>query len=515
LALLVAAAIAAVLVSGSDSADPRAPAGLPGKPPPLLGVALVGSGGMTVAIDAYGAVVDLRPNPASPALLAVSAASQAAGSADPAAAIVPMVRLRAADEAVPIYSADWVRQRYRGGTNVLVTKAGFGRAEVAITWVATDDSLACLTAGRGGSVALSLPAQLHGEDVLAPEGTTKPVHCDDPLASRAFRQAIAADRRWLARARPLGAGAPAWASRLYGRSLLVLRGLTAPGGAVAAGPREGWAYVWPRDAGAAALAYASAGYLPEARRVARFLLGLDLEAAARFDGDGDAVEGRDAQGDAGGWTAAAADAAGLRLPPSLAAALRHYRWRDRPDYQEKSPGNYLANALAAQGPGGPKTLLDGAKSARRPRLGWSIVGDPGSGVDSAVAWAVRPFARPALYPAARRSLRLLLSSGGRFGIVPSADWPEDDPWSAPTAWSAWAFATLTREDSRRHTPALARADRRDALRLLATLRRAATPAGDLPERVDARSGLPRSTTPLAWSHAFAILALRELWPSRR
>jgi len=45
------------------------------------------------------------------------------------------------------------------------------------------------------------------------------------------------------------------------------------------------------------------------------------------------------------------------------------------------------------------------------------------------------------------------------------------------------------------------------------LHRAATPLGLLPERVDAQTGLPTSTTPLAWSHAFAILALRELWPS--
>ena len=47
---------------------------------------------------------------------------------------------------------------------------------------------------------------------------------------------------------------------------------------------------------------------------------------------------------------------------------------------------------------------------------------------------------------------------------------------------------------------------------MADLRRAATPLGLLPERVDARTGIPRSTTPLAWSHAFAILALRALWP---
>jgi GH15 family glucan-1,4-alpha-glucosidase len=47
---------------------------------------------------------------------------------------------------------------------------------------------------------------------------------------------------------------------------------------------------------------------------------------------------------------------------------------------------------------------------------------------------------------------------------------------------------------------------------MAELRRDLTPAGLLPERVDARTGTPTSTTPLAWSHAFAILALRQLWP---
>jgi GH15 family glucan-1,4-alpha-glucosidase len=44
------------------------------------------------------------------------------------------------------------------------------------------------------------------------------------------------------------------------------------------------------------------------------------------------------------------------------------------------------------------------------------------------------------------------------------------------------------------------------------LRRAGTGAGMLPERAGPSSGLPRSTTPLAWSHAFAVLALRELYP---
>jgi GH15 family glucan-1,4-alpha-glucosidase len=73
-------------------------------------------------------------------------------------------------------------------------------------------------------------------------------------------------------------------------------------------------------------------------------------------------------------------------------------------------------------------------------------------------------------------------------------------WTAPTAWSAWALGAL--------------GERRAADRLLAELRRAATPQGALPERVDAGDGHPTSTTPLAWSHAFAILALRARYPDR-
>ena len=125
------------------------------------------------------------------------------------------------------------------------------------------------------------------------------------------------------------------------------------------------------------------------------------------------------------------------------------------------------------------------------------VADSGTDLDSAAAWAVRPFTRPALLPAARRTLLRLTAERGRFGITPSQDWPDEDPWTAPTAWCAWSLAAL--------------GERRPALELMAALRRAATPLGLLPERVDARTGIPRSTTPLAWSHAFAILALRALW----
>jgi hypothetical protein len=300
--------------------------------------------------------------------------------------------------------------------------------------------------------------------------------------------AVHPDSRWLASARPLGSGAPAWARRMYARSLLVLHALTdRRTGAAVAGAREGWAYVWPRDAGTVAIALVAAGYRGEARRIVRFLRGLDLGAAARFHPNGTPVDGRDAQGDAAGWIVAAASAVAL---PSTPAARP---WQSMDDYQENGSGDFLANAIAAGAPHiqglfeTPAGML-----ARR-------ANDLASGLDSAAAWAVRPFPHPALYPLVRPTLLRIAAHSGRFGIVPSENWAGgEDPWTAPTGWTAWSLAAL--------------GERRAALRLMAELRRAATPAGMLPERVDARTGIPTSTTPLAWSHAFAIMALRELWP---
>jgi hypothetical protein len=402
---------------------------------------VIGGGERTAAVDAYADVVDLRAaGPAGPALVSVSAKRQAAGTVSPSEALIARVTLRDGTS-LPLWRADSVRQRYLPSTNVLRTVAWFG------------DQKTVVVRGIGGPGA------------------------------------IRADRRWLARARPLGVGAPRWARAMYRRSLLVLRALTdRRTGAVAAGARDGWAYVWPRDAAAVALAFAAAGYRPEAGRVAHFLERLDLPAAARFDGTGEPVPGRDAQGDAKGWVAAAERAAGLPV------RRQRYAWRDRADYQEGEAGDYLANAIAS--------ALDPASIRARfasPR-GLNRAGDVyGADLDSTAAWAVRPFPGPVLFPVVRRTLLRLAAQGGRFGIVPSEGWHGgEDPWTAPTAWTAWALAGLGK--------------RRAALVLMADLRRAATPLGLLPERVDARTGLPASTTPLAWSHAFAILALQELWP---
>ena len=450
-----------MVVSGGSGADPRTPPALPGLPPPFLGVAVIGSGARSAAVDAYGDVVDMRaPGPAGRALIYNPAARQAAGSVPADTGVT--ARMRVSGHWIPLWRADSVRQRYVRGTNVLLTVARVG------------DRRAVIVRSLGGTAATR------------------------------------ADRRWIAQARPLGTNAPGWARRMYERSLLVLRALTdRRTGAAAAGARDGWAYVWPRDASTVAMALAAAGYRAEARRVVRFLLGLDLGAAARFHGEGTPVAGRAAQGDAAGWVAAAACAAGV------AATVAPQPWRDRPDYQEGAPGDYLANAIASTAADGPKSRAGVDISApRRGSLairrgfggpGGTLVrraGEPSSGVDSAAAWAVRPFPRPALFPLVRRSLLRSAAHAGRFGIVPSEDWDGGrDPWTAPTAWTAWGLAAL--------------GERRAALKLLGDLRRDATPLGTLPERVDARTGLPTSTTPLAWSHAFAILALRQLWPGAR
>ncbi len=531
--MLAAVLVAGVAVSGGSDTDPRTPAALPGMPAPFLGTAVTGDGKLTAAVDAYGDVVDLRPSPAGPALIDNSWARQVAGTVPAETGIVPRVSV-GDGPALALWEADSVSQRYLPRTNAVRTMARFGQARVAVTAAAEGNGLAVAIRAwpaRGQrlkpSIDVSVAAGIRcardgqGRDgqggqlyLLCRVGRGVPPALgaaarDVAQQARAvIRRSSSGDRRWLGQAQPLSGGAPAWARRMYQRSLLVLHALTdSRTGAVAAGARDGWAYVWPRDAATAVLAFEGAGYPAEARTVARFLGTLDLEAGARFTGRGAAVAGRSAQGDASGWVSLAAGETETALARASSggagSAGSHTSWRGRADYQEGSGGEYLGNAIAAGASLEPFETQRGL--VRR-------ADDPASGLDSAAAWAARPFPRRAAFPAVRQTLLHLLATGTRYGITPGEGWGGgSDPWTAPTAWSAWALASLSITEAPLST-ASAHADRVAALELLADLRRAATPAGSLPERVDAHTGVPRSTTPLAWSHAFAILTLLALWP---
>jgi hypothetical protein len=297
-ALLCAVVVAAgvLLVSGGSSTGPRTPAALPGLPPPFLGTAVTGSGGLTAAVDAYGDVVDLRSGPAGAALIDNPSDRQGAGTVPEDTGIVPRVNGEA------MWEAHAVSQRYLPGTNVVRTVARFGGRRVTMTTAAGGRALAVRIASWPGS-KLTLGVEVHGIhctrdrraariDLLCSYGR---VGSPAPPAATGtvVADATATARRWLGRSRPLVPGAPAWARSMYERSLLAIHALTSRAtGAVSAGARDGWAYVWPRDAATAALALEASGHHDEARQVARFLTGLDLNAAARFTEAGAPVSGR-------------------------------------------------------------------------------------------------------------------------------------------------------------------------------------------------------------------------------
>jgi hypothetical protein len=254
-----------------------------------------------------------------------------------------------------------------------------------------------------------------------------------------------------------------------------------------AGDRPGWHYVWPRDAATGATALKQAGFGTQAFWVTSFLAGVDFDSVARFNPNEEPVPGRSVAGDASGWI--------LLAEREFRMAPRHTGlrgpWRGRQDYGENVSGDLLGNAIAA-----------GVPAHQIKRLFLSprgLVREQGSDeLDSSAAWAATVFPQPKLRDAVRRTLLAMTGESTPYGIPPMEGWTPGEVWTAPTAWSAWALIEL--------------GETRAADRLLAELHRAETSAGTLPERVDATDGHPTSTTPLAWSHAFAILALRARYP---
>ena len=324
--------------------------------------------------------------------------------------------------------------------------------------------------------AVLVAVSLSGDSPRPPEPI--PIGIPAPFRSVSWSEVAA---RHLHEAQPLEPEAPAWAYQLYRRSLRVLFALTGPGsGGMIAGDRPGWNYVWPRDAAAGATALEEAGLRSQAFLVASFIAGVDFDEAARFHPNEEQVPGRSAAGDAPGWVWLAEHEVGMAPGP-------REPWRDRQDYGENVTGDLLGNAIAAGVP---------AAEIKRCFLTPRGLVRQGGGdeLDSSAAWAATVFPQPELRNAVRRTLLTMTRESTPYGIPPIEGWTPGEVWTAPTAWSAWALTNL--------------GERHAADRLLTELHRAETSYGTLPERVSAADGHPTSTTPLAWSHAFAILALR-------
>jgi glucoamylase len=351
------------------------------------------------------------------------------------------------------------------------------------------------------SIAAAGAAVLVGASISgATEQPPEPIETAIPAPFESVEHGPFAPHRLETQAERLGPGAPPWARRLCRSSLRVLFSVTDPrSGAMIAGDRDGWDYVWPRDAAAGAIALETAGLRQEARGVVSFLEDIDTERAARFYPDGSRVPGRPPAGDAAGWVEAAERAIASGWASTVLPSAARSRaeqdgpddWRDRQDYGENVTGDLLGNAIAAG--------LPAAEIQERFLTARGLVREEGRDhLDSSAAWAATLFPSPGLRGAVRKTLVNLAAEATAYGIPPIDGWTPGAVWTAPTAWSAWALVELGETQA--------------ADRLLAGLRRAVTPHGTLPERVDARTGAPTSTTPLAWSHAFAILALRARYP---
>ena len=167
-----------------------------------------GSGGLTAAVDAYGNVVDLRRRAGGPG--ADRQPGRAAGGRDGCGRTPGSCRGSApARPALPLWRADSVAQRYRPDERAADGRR-FGSAAVEV-----------VDAARGGARLPDVARRRARVSIGAVSGRPRSrLRCDGRRA-----RAIVARRRARgpalagpgAAARP---GAPAWAERLYRRSLL-------------------------------------------------------------------------------------------------------------------------------------------------------------------------------------------------------------------------------------------------------------------------------------------------------
>lgn len=359
-----------------------------------------------------------------------------------------------------------------------------------------------------------------------------------PGWSRGWRPSdeVAGDEAWLAEGTVPGEGRR-WRPMVRA-ALLDLHRLIGPGGAVAAGPVNGWNYVWPRDTAFVAAALAHAGHVQDAEQALRFLQRVRLpdggfQARYRLDGSGPPDQ-RPRQADGAGWalwsleevsrvSGRSVTAASLRplLDDSTRFVLAGTDEGRRlpspsPDYWEMpvtrtSLGTVapllaglrasqrlydsLGETALAQRSGAAADRLEAAL-ARRFGGRFERFGQLG-GLDAAVCFLMPPFAATATAAVQRRwndyQDEALRPAGG---LAPGTAWRQDGiSWTPETALVAYTAALSG------HT--------RQAEHWLDWLQAHRTSWGSLPEKV-LGSGAPAGPAPLAWTSALVVLTAAGL-----
>ncbi|MDQ1702787.1 MAG: glucoamylase [Frankiaceae bacterium] len=419
--------------------------------------------------------------------------------------------------------------------------------------------------GRAGAIAATAALVVAGSVFFAVQGSSAPSYRPTtigvavaagghrvPFASlvevpgydRATRSIDAAGARsmrdWLAAGRVPGAGTQ-WAE-LGAGALLDLRVLTNDGASVA-GATAPWSYVWPRDASAAAVAFARTGHLDDARAVLRFLRDVQTERGtfdARYlaDGSGGVPDARGVQLDGDGWVlwataqVVAETPTGQRqgvaeeLVPLVTKSVRAIIANLRPDGLPRASADYWEKresvpTLGTVGPtlAGLEAVQQLAALAALPRATVSTAaaaatlvrartvatfGATGYGryeygglPDAAVTFLAPPFVGaplPGVAAAEAAAVTALRRPAG--GLAPGAGWKADGvSWTPETALFALSAA--------------AAGDRDHAEHWLGWLQVHRTVAGALPEKVLA-NGEPGGVAPLGWTSALTVLALTEL-----
>jgi len=379
-----------------------------------------------------------------------------------------------------------------------------------------------------------------GEDTFVAPGLPAPSSLSQSACDTVAEQA---DREWLRAGTVPGDTAALRA--MATRALLDLRLDVRPNGAVVAGWRSGWDYVWPRDSSWVAVALAQTGHPAMAYQILRFLQRMQpgngiWDARYLPDGSGPVLDGRPAQLDADGWVPwavwswaasqplasggeprrelaqlwpmvlRAADAAARSLAQDGLPGPAMDYWENSVEVTLGTAAPLLAGLRAAAAVaadiGGAAAASDGhrwaaaaarlasAITAAVGRTGYQRVPLAGSGADAAITFLGPPFAEPGpqVLRAARSAQQALAVPNG--GLAPGEAWSgtPDVAWTAETA-----FFALFDASTGQHSQATA---------LLDWLAAHRTKLGSLPEQVNS-AGQPASTAPLSWTDAVTLLAL--------